>query len=173
MWFASPALRGRVAGTVLETQEYRESNKVTSIGEHTAFLKESLAIIASAPVIGHGTGSITEEFRRITAGKTGVSAELTVNPHNQTFAVAIQLGLLGAAALWAMWIAHLALFTGRSAFAWLGLVVVVEHILSSAVHSHLFDFNNGWLYVIAVGVLGGTVLREPAKVLDKRESALN
>jgi len=173
LWFASPALRGRVAGTVLETQEYRESNKATSIGEHTAFLKESLAIIALAPVIGHGTGSITEEFRRITAGKTGVSAMLTVNPHNQTFAVAIQLGLVGAIALWAMWIAHLALFAGQSTIAWLGLVAVLENILSSTVHSHLFDFNSGWLYVIAVGVLGGTVLREPAKVLDKRESALN
>ena len=166
MWFASPVLRDRVAQTVLEMQEYRESDKATSIGEHTAFLKESLAIIGSAPVIGHGTGSITEEFRRITAGKTGASAELTVNPHNQTFAVAIQLGLLGAVALWAMWIAHLALFTGRSAFAWLGLVVVVEDILSSTVHSHLFDFNNGWLYIFGVGVLGGTVLREPAKVLE-------
>src|SRR5262249_12542163 len=84
----------------------------------------------------------------------------TVNPHNQTFAVAIQLGLLGAVALWAMWIAHLALFTGRSVVAWLGLVAVVEHILSSTVHSHLFDFNNGWLYVFAVGVLGGMMLRE-------------
>src|SRR5215471_9309640 len=41
MWFASPVLRDRVAQAVLETQEYRESNKVTSIGEHTAFLKES------------------------------------------------------------------------------------------------------------------------------------
>jgi len=173
MWFASPVLRDRVAQAVLEAQEYRESNKVTSIGEHTAFLKESFAIIASAPVIGHGTGSITEEFRRITAGKTGVSATLTVNPHNQTFAVAIQLGLVGAIALWAMWIAHLALFTGQSTIAWLGLVAVLENILSSTVHSHLFDFNSGWLYVIAVGVLGGTVLREPAKVLDKRESALN
>jgi O-antigen ligase len=173
MWFASPVLRDRVAQAVLETQEYRESNKVTSIGEHTAFLKESFAIIASAPVIGHGTGSITEEFRRITAGKTGVSAMLTVNPHNQTFAVAIQLGLVGAIALWAMWIAHLALFTGQSTIAWLGLVAVLENILSSTVHSHLFDFNSGWLYVIAVGVLGGTVLREPANLLDKRESALN
>ena len=34
-------------------------------------------------------------------------ARLTNNPHNQTFAVAIQLGLVGALVLWAMWIAHL------------------------------------------------------------------
>jgi O-antigen ligase len=162
MWFASPVLRDRVAQTIRETQEYSESNKATSIGEHAAFLKESLVVIASAPIIGHGTGSIADEFRRITAGKTGVAATRTVNPHNQTFAVAIQLGLVGAVALWAMWIAHLALFTGQSTVAWLGLVAVLENILSSTVHSHLFDFNSGWLYVFATGVLGGTILNERA-----------
>jgi O-antigen ligase len=135
-----------------------QNNQAAPIGEHITFLKASLSIIASAPIIGHGTGSITEEFRRITAGQTGVSATPTVNPHNQTFAVAIQLGLVGAVMLWAMWIAHIALFTGSSALAWLGLVLVAENVLSSTVHSHLFDFNSGWLYVFGVGVLGGTIL---------------
>src|SRR5215471_7378466 len=171
MWFGSPLLRDRVAQTVLETQEYRESNKATSVGEHTAFMKESLAIIASAPIIGHGTGSIAEEFRRITVGKAGVSAMHTVNPHNQTFGVVIQLGLVGGILLWAMWIAHLALFTGQGTVAWLGLVAVVENILSSTVHSHLFDFNSGWLYVFATGVLGGTILNERANALKKLETA--
>src|SRR5262249_10035982 len=127
-WFASPVLRDRVAQTVREAQEYRETNKATSVGEHTAFLKESLAIIASAPINGHGTGSIAEEFRRITVGKVGVSAMHTVNPHNQTFAVVIQLGFVGGIVLWAMWIAHLALFTGQSTIAWFGLVAVVDNI---------------------------------------------
>ena len=114
-------------------------------------------------------GSIAEEFRRITAGKTGVSATPTVNPHNQTFAVAIQLGVVGAVVLWAMWIAHIALFPGSSALAWLGLVLVVENVLSSTVHSHLFDFNSGWLYVFGVGVLGGTILGERDSVSKKTE----
>ena len=68
-----------------------------------------------------------------------------------------------------MWIAHLALFTGPGALVWLGLVLVVENILSSTVHSHLFDFNNGWLYVFGVGVLGGTVLRERDSTSKKTE----
>jgi hypothetical protein len=68
--------------------------------------------------------------------------------------------LIGAVVLWAMWIAHIALFTGPNAVAWLGLVLVAENILSSAAHSHLFDFNNGWLYVFGVGVLGGTILSQ-------------
>jgi O-antigen ligase len=99
----------------------------------------------------------------------GQPAKPTVNPHNQTFAIAIQLGLVGAAVLWAMWIAHIALFTGRSALAWLGLVVVVVNVLSSTVHSHLFDFNSGWLYVFGVGVLGGTILGERDRVSEKTE----
>jgi O-antigen ligase len=159
MWFASPVLRDRITRSVVEMQKYR-ADEAASIGEHIAFLKGSLPIIASAPIIGHGTGSIAEEFRRITAGKTGVAATPTVNPHNQTFAVAIQLGLVGAVVLWAMWMAHIALFSGPSAVAWLGLVLVAENILSSTVHSHLFDFNSGWLYVFGVGVLGGTILRQ-------------
>jgi hypothetical protein len=165
MWFASPVLRARVARTVLEVQEYRAADKATSIGEHLAFLNESLAIIASAPIVGHGTGSISEEFRGITAGKTGASAQRTGNPHNQTSAVAIQLGLVGAAVLWAMWMAHLALFTGPGAIVWLGLIVVLENILSSTVHTHVFDFNSGWLYVFATGVLGGTVLNQRGSAL--------
>jgi len=173
MWFASPSLRDRVAQTAVEMEEYRTADRATSIGEHIAFLKESLAIIASAPIIGHGTGSIAEEFRRVTAGKKGVSGLPSVNPHNQTFAVAIQLGLVGAIMLWAMWVAQLALFSGQSAVAWLGLVVVVENILSSTVHSHLFDFNNGWLYVFATGVLGGIILNERANALKKLESVSN
>ena len=170
IWVSSPILRDRVTRTVVEMEEYRATNKATSIGEHIAFLKEALAIVGSAPIIGHGTGSITEEFRRITAGQTGVSAEPTVNPHNQTLAVAIQLGIVGAVVLWAMWIAHMALFTGPSAPAWLGLVLVAENVLSSTVHSHLFDFNSGWLYVFGVGVLGGTILGERDSVLKKTNS---
>ena len=170
MWLASPVMRDRIAGSVVEMQRYHATNAATSIGEHIAFLKESLPIIAAAPIIGHGTGSIAEKFRRITTGKTGVSATPTVNPHNQTFAVAIQLGLVGAVLLWAMWIAHIALFTGPSALAWLGLVLVAENILSSTVHSHLFDFNSGWLYVFGVGVLGGTILGERDAASKKTES---
>jgi O-antigen ligase len=159
-WSASPSVRSRVDYSLQEIDAYRSANTGTPIGEHIAFLKESLVIIAWAPVIGHGTGSIPQEFRRITAGETGVSAEVTDNPHNQTFAVAIQLGLIGAVVLWAMWIAHLMLFRGRSLTAWIGSLVVVENIVSSIVHSHLFDFNHGWLYVFGVGVLGGMALRQ-------------
>jgi hypothetical protein len=76
--------------------------------------------------------------------------------------VAIQIGLIGVLVLWSMWIAHLRLFRGKGIFTWLGTVIVVENILSSTVHSHLFDSAHGWLYVFGVGVLGGMCLRHRA-----------
>src|SRR6185295_16422812 len=97
--------------------------------ERIMFWTESLRFVARAPLIGHGTGSITEMFRQAAAGQTGARAEVSSNPHNQTFAVAIQLGLLGAAVLWAMWLSHLLLFRGYSLADWVGLVLVVQNIV--------------------------------------------
>ena len=58
-----------------------------------------------------------------------------------------------------MWFAHFWLFTGSGLVAWLGLVVVVQNVISSLFNSSLFDFSEGWLYVFGVGVIGGMILR--------------
>src|SRR6202043_2454790 len=87
-------------------------------------------------------------------------AATTVNPHSQIFAVAIELGTVGAAVLLAMWAAHVLLFRGTGLMAWIGTIIVVQNFLSSLVNSHLFDFGQGWLYVFGVGIVGGTVLRD-------------
>jgi len=162
LWTLSPSLRARVAESVKEIEQYQAGSAITSLGLHTAFFKESLQIMASAPVLGHGTGTIKEQFRRATEGASGADAVVADNPHNQTFAVAIQIGAVGALVLWAMWISHFLLFRGEGLAAWIGPVVVVENVISSSAHSHLFDFANGWLYVFGVGVLGGLALRERA-----------
>ena len=38
-------------------------------------------------------------------------------------------------------------------------MVVLQNIFSSLFNSHLFDFHEGWMYVLGVGVAGGMVLR--------------
>ena len=121
-----------------------------------------MTFVTEAPFIGHGTGTIAEMFRRSSFGESGATGVPTVNPHNQIFAVAIQLGLLGAALLLAMWLAHLLLFRGPGFTTWVGTVVVVENVISSLTSSHLFDFMHGWMYVIGVGVAGGMALRRDA-----------
>jgi O-antigen ligase len=164
LWFTSASLRARINGSVEELRDYVSTNDASSTGQHIAFLRESWRIVDAAPILGHGTGSIAEQFQKVTAGASGAAGVATVNPHDQTFAVAIQVGIVGVLVLWAMWIAHLLLFRGDSAAAWIGLVIVIENILSSTVHTHLFDFSNGWLYIFGVGVAGGSALRERARL---------
>jgi O-antigen ligase len=160
-WASSSYLRMRTTSVLDEIVRYRTENAVTSSGERLEFWKKSVRFIADAPLIGHGTGSIPAMFRGAVAGTTGPAAEATTNPHNQTFAVGIQLGAIGIALLWAMWIAHVALFRGDGYVAWFGLVAVASSIVGSLFNSHLFDFTQGWVYVVLVGVAGGAMLRPP------------
>jgi O-antigen ligase len=157
-WVASPFFHVRVGTLVPEVADYKAANQRSSAGERLEFWKKSLVFIAQAPVIGHGTGSITEQFRRAAVGESGASAVVSSNPHNQTFAVAIQLGLVGAAVLFALWGAHLWVFRGTALAAWVGFVIVVQNIVGSLFNSQLFDFTHGWAYVIGVGVCAGVTL---------------
>ena len=152
-WVSSPYLRGRVLHVGDELNEYQAGSIATSSGGlRLAFWTRSLDLIGQAPVLGHGTMSLFETFRR-SADQSAAGQVVIGNPHNQILAVAIQLGLFGAGLLIAMWVAHLLLFCGGGAASWIGLVVVVQNIVSCLFNSHLFDFTQGWTYVFGVGVL--------------------
>lgn len=157
-WMSSPYLRERTSMVVAEYNAYHERNAITSTGQRLEFWRKSIRFIQEAPFAGHGTGATKALFERDAVGKTGVSAEIIGNPHNQTLNVAVQWGLIGFAVLYAMWFVHLKLFIGAAGLAgWVGLVAVIENVVSSLFNSHLFDFTEGWIYVLAVGVAGGMV----------------
>jgi len=156
-WTTSDYLRWRVENIAGEIQNFTPEHD-TSSGARLAFWKDSIAIVRDAPLLGHGTGSIRASFAKQT-GVDATSPGAATNPHNQVLAVAIQLGGLGALVLIAMWIAHAGLFLARDAASWIGLIVVVQNVISSLFNSHLFDFTPGWIYVFGAGVAGGLVLR--------------
>jgi len=166
-WFSAPYLRDRTIQAWTDAQAYFATDAQNSSGERLEFYRKSLRFVGDAPVLGHGTGSIHPLFIASSAGKTGAEGSATTNPHNQTFAVAIQIGLVGAAVLWAMWIAHLLLFRGPGLAAWVGLAVAAQNIVGSLLNSHLFDFLQGWIYVVGVGVAGGMVLKQRASAARK------
>jgi O-antigen ligase len=157
-WFASPFFQVRVGSFMTEVHEYQTANLRNSAGERLEFWKKSIGFVTQAPWIGHGTGSIADQFRRSAGDEGGASAVVSSNPHNQTLAIAIQLGLLGTAVLFALWAAHLWLFRGMALAAWIGFVVVMQNVVGSLFNSQLFDFTHGWAYVIGVGVCGGAML---------------
>jgi O-antigen ligase len=147
IWTSSPYLRFRVMHLAEEVQ-----TTDSSAGFRISFWTMSLHALQESPIIGHGTGSIADAFRRQGSGTA-------VNPHNQMFAVGIQLGSLGIAILIAMWLVHWRLFFDPVFVAWPGLVVVTQNIVSSLFNSHLSDFTHGWIYAFGVGVIGGMLLR--------------
>ena len=160
LWMSSSFLRERITDVAQEIQLYRMENVPTSSGLRLEYWKNSIEAVARAPIIGHGTGTIPELLRLPLSPETGIGHFSTNNPHNEIFAVALQLGLIGTIILFSMWFVHLVLFRGEGLIQWLGLIAVVENMIGSLLNSHLHDFTQGWLYVFAVGVLGGMTLRQ-------------
>jgi O-antigen ligase len=157
VWFTSSYLQTRIAAFSVEYQDYQQ-NIPASTGRRLEYWQKSLGFFAEAPLFGHGTGSIEHLFEQAAVGHTGLAAEITRNPHNQTLNVAVQWGIVGVAVLYAMWLAHLLLFRGQGLANWIGLLVVVQNLVSSLFNAHLFDFVEGWMYVLGVGIAGGMSL---------------
>jgi O-antigen ligase len=159
-WLASPQLRWTSHSFVRDYQLYKEQNIPTSLGLRLVFWQKSLRFVSEAPLFGRGTGTIRSLFEEAAVDQVGAGAEVVANPHNQTLNVAIQWGVAGVVVLYAMWLLHLLLFRGEGLATWIGLMVVVQNIFTSLFNSHIFDFNEGWIYVLGVGVAGGMVLRQ-------------
>lgn len=159
-WSVSPYLRQRLQSTLVEQTVVGDHFEPSSTELRRAFWTASFAIARQAPLLGHGTGSIHAMFERYAAGHPNSLVDEATNPHNQTFAVAIQLGLVGTLLLYAMWLSHFWLFRGAGLVAWFGTAVVVQNFVSSLVNSHLFDFTQGWTYAVFVGVAGGMIRRK-------------
>lgn len=171
VWVSSANVQQRILGIFSEVEE--QGAKPTSSGQRLEFWRQSLKIMQEAPVIGHGTGSVKAKFEHVAATEKS-NERPTVNPHNQTFTVAIQLGFLGVLVLYAMWISHFTLFVrGAGLVSWIGLAVVTQNVIGSLFNTHLFDVVQGWIYFFGVGVAGGWMLKhsrdlvEPAVAADK------
>jgi O-antigen ligase len=166
LWFTTTDLRWGPQRIVRDYQLYKTENSVTSVGLRLEFWQKSLRFISEAPVIGHGTGSLRGLFERAATGYSD-QRDIISNPHNQTLNIGVQWGLIGVVLLYAMWLVHLLLFRGEGLVAWIGLLVVVQNIFTSLFNSHLFDFHEGWMYVLGVGVAGGMTLAARQRALPE------
>ncbi|MEY9459952.1 MULTISPECIES: O-antigen ligase family protein [Bradyrhizobium] len=164
----SPHLRTTVAKFQADYQTSVQDSQVSGMGSRLEYWRKSLRFIADAPLVGHGTGSIRGLFASVAADAKidPLRGEIVSNPHNQTLSVAVQWGIVGVLILYALWFAHLSLFRGEGLACWIGLLVVVQNMLTSQLNTHLFDFTPGWVYVLGVGVAGGMTLAKRARELE-------
>jgi O-antigen ligase len=164
-WYTSSSLRATLGKFEIDYQRSETQEYASGLWSRLEYWRKSLRFIADAPLVGHGTGSTRGLFERAAVGQTGVRAEIVGDPHNQTLNVAVQWGAVGVVLLYAMWLVHLLMFRGEGLAAWIGLLVVVQNIFTSLLNSHLFDFSEGWLYVLGVGIAAGMTRGEKGRHL--------
>jgi O-antigen ligase len=172
--FGSHQMRDRIDAFWQELELHQsDSDRLSSTAIRLEMWQRSLAFVTEAPVFGHGTGSIKKLFRESATGDSALAAIETNNPHQQVLAIAIQLGLVGVMLLLVMWLAHVRLFFCNRLLSLVGAIIVIQNVTSSVFNSHLFDFSQGWLYVLGVGVTGATGARRADKINDVRASQTN
>jgi O-antigen ligase len=162
----SPSAQVRLKQFLEGTEPVRDNRENISTASRLYFWKQSRIFVASAPVLGHGTGSIAGLYRGFDQSKA--FGEIP-DPHNQFLHTTLQVGLVGGALLIAMWAAHLALFWGGGALRSIGLAIVVQNILGSLFNSHISTVTQGMLYCLGVGLIGALIwsARLPASSADR------
>ncbi|MBI6180517.1 O-antigen ligase family protein [Serratia proteamaculans] len=128
----------------------------SSMGQRTAFIRESLRLIKQAPLLGNGAGSFW-----YSNPETGYSIH---NPHNEYLLETVQNGLLGLV-VFLTWMG----FCYRAAWHLpAGRRNVFVAVLSSYMACHLFnsfllDSSEGHLFVIIAALLAGVAVNRPVQ----------
>ena len=166
----SPDAQTRFKQFVEGNEPVHDNRENISTASRLYFWKQARVFVASAPVFGHGTGSIAGLYRGLDQSKTFGNIP---DPHNQFLHTTLQVGLVGGALLIAMWAAHLALFWGGGALRAMGLAIVVQNILGSLFNSHLSTVTQGMLYCLGVGLIGALIwgARLPASSTERAADA--
>jgi len=122
--------------------------------------QRSLGFIKTAPVIGHGTGSIPDQFRRTAVGEGCPDCTPTIRTvrfsRSRSRSIHRRRGPARDVAR-----APYAVYRRRARAVDRHRHRGAEHRLSQF-NSHLFDSLHGWLYVFGFGVVGGMALRQQA-----------
>ena len=153
----SPAAKARLHEFLSGAEPLHANYDNFSTAARVYFWKQSGHLIASAPVLGHGTGSIASLYRNLDQSK---AFGYIPDPHNQFLHTTLQVGLVGGALLIAMWLAHLVLFWGSGPIRAIGLAIVVQNILGSLFNSHISTVTQGTLYCLGVGLIGALIWTE-------------
>ncbi|WP_109478533.1 O-antigen ligase family protein [Paraburkholderia sp. C35] len=143
----------RLAETQQEISAYETQNKNTSMGVRIVFYRRSLELIAERPVIGHGVGTVQEEFDAFARNNTGAAAATAGNPHNEFLLMGVQLGAVGVVLF-----VFLLVQIGRS--AWVlrepARTIVLAYLFAFTIgcfaNSLLLNFTEGNLFIFLVGI---------------------
>lgn len=160
LWHESAIFHERFTRALDEAREFAaEREGETSVGMRLSWARDSLAIIAEAPWLGHGTGSFAHEFRRHAGAPLDPSVpaprlQAAKNPHNSFLWIGVEAGALGLAAL--MGVFATALFDARRLSRpdrWWVWLVVGGMAVGSLANSLVMDRPTGTGYLVLLCAL--------------------
>lgn len=130
-----------------------------SMGQRTAFARESWQLIKQAPLLGNGTGSFWYGDQ-----KTGYSVH---NPHNEYLLETVQTGLAGLV-LFLGWMAcyFRAARYQTPACRTLFIALLGSYLACHLFNSFLLDSSEGHLFVILAGILAAGVVKHHLPLTD-------
>ena len=175
LWSSAPAQRrlAEIATDIHAVDGDKGSSEATlSTASRLDFWSKAVEFIKEAPLFGHGTGSTKSLYQSLEATRPSPYGEAVPDPHNQFFAIAIQVGLVGGVILVIMWAVHFSMFIGGSLASAMGQAVVIQNFIGSLFNSHLSTVTQGTLYCLAVGLLGGVVQRARRRNLMPKSAQL-
>ncbi len=152
--FPNP-LHDRVATIKRELRDWNpDQSTTTSTGLRLEFYHHSLAIVAQHPLTGVGTGGFPAAYAKQVAS-TGKAQ--THNPHNEFLHLAVQVGLIGAILLAALFVMQWRIASRLQSPMERGLAhgLVLTMVIGCLLNSFLLDHAEGLFYAWMSGVLFG------------------
>jgi O-antigen ligase len=148
-----PASASRMARTLDEWRDWQPGQvTTTATGLRLEWYQHSVAIVRDHPLIGVGTGGFAKAYASRVAG---TELTPTTNPHNEYLSIAIQLGVIGLAALlylfYCEWRVAASLPATQERQLARGLVITF--VIGCLFNSLLMDHTEGLLFAWASGLL--------------------
>lgn len=143
----------RMGSALAQAREWRAGEPATtSVGLRLEFYRNSIEIVREHPLFGSGTGGFPHAYSRYVRG-SGMTE--TRNPHNEYLHLAVQIGIVGVAALLALfclqWRLAPRLGTPLECHLARGLVLMIA--AGSLFNSLLIDHTEGLLFAWLTGLL--------------------
>jgi O-antigen ligase len=156
LWLGLPVFSERLAGSAAEIRAYQETGVSNPTGERIEMWRNSLRMIADAPLLGHGIESYQTLSAAIYESKGRVPMEVYHDPHQEFLYVAVELGVAGLALLLAglvgLWRAA-ARFDDH--WRWLTRGMVVAYVAAGLFNCLLNVGWTGYFYGLLLAMFAG------------------
>lgn len=148
----SPTAHQRIQQAFDEANHYQKMTEETSMGIRVVFWKNTLEMLESRPLLGYGTGAFKTAYERQVANKSGITAMVTADPHNQFMKIVGENGILGLAIFLGFLISAYKQRVSQP-YRLLGLGVMSAWIVTSMANSHFSTFAEGNFVYIWLGAM--------------------